>query len=267
MLLGFRYVIGMTLAAIAAYAAAGDDCLSSCPTRKGPFGQPEVDRNCVLRCLQAEEQAPGTEPRPDFSVGAQPSLRFGGNSFQSDRQALLKSLVNSIPDRSFRTWVPANVVFERGAVGENPWRAGVRPGRLTIYDSFWQLKRPAQESLLAFELAKALWFDRVNPGPREARPPREVEFEAIYRRHQDTLEAMRFAAWHNEDLSELTDRDTQSWFAYACRAAMFDLPAPSQPPRAYSPAEWEAIRRDWQPAKLELRRYMSSLLSTAPASP
>jgi hypothetical protein len=163
--------------------------------------------------------------------------------------------------------VIANVVFAYQPSSGLSWRAGVRPGRLTIYDSFWQLQRPAQESILAFELAKALWFERINPGPRETRTGREIEFEGVYRRHQQAIEAMRFAAWRGADLGDLTDRDMQSWFSYAHRTVVFNLEPPVSRPGAYSAEEWSRVRRDWNAARLEVRAFADSLFKPAPTPP
>lgn len=237
------------LACLAAGTARAEDCLSRCPKHRGAFGQLETDRNCALRCLHEEDQAQPTRAR---FVGAWPA---------ADKQAVIQSLVDAIPDRVFKAWVIGNVVFAYEPSGGLSWRAGVRPGRLTIYDSFWRLQRPAQESILAFELAKALWFERINPGPREARTAREVEFEGIYRRHRRAIEAMRLATWRGAHLGDLTDRDMQSWFSYAHRTAIFNLDPPPSRPASYSAEEWTLVRRDWNAARQVVREYASSLFN------
>jgi hypothetical protein len=238
--------------------ALADDCLAKCPTRKGPFGQPEVDRNCALTCLQQEERPPAAKPAG--AVSDAPRLRFIGSWPDKDKQALIENLLAANPDRQFKAWAAANVAFEYRRTSGISWRAGARPGHITIYDVFWQSQRPEQESILAFELAKVLWFERINPGPREARTAREIEFEQIYRRYQKPISAMRFAAWRGADLGDLTDQDTQSWFSYAARVAMFNLPAPARAPRPYSDADWNTVRKEWDAARAKVREYLASLL-------
>lgn len=254
------FIVGLVLPAI----VLADDCLSRCPRKKGPFGQAEIDRNCALKCLQDEEQAP---PAKDGGTTEPARLRFAGTWPEPDRQALMQSLVDEIPDRTFRAWVTTNVIFAYEPSSAISWRAGVRPGRLTIYDPFWQLQRPAQESILVFELAKALWFARINPGPREARTAREIEFEGIYRRHQKAIEAMRLAAWRGAHLDDLTDRDMQSWFSYAYRTAIFNLEPPVRRPDRYSAEEWNQVRLDWNVARQKVSEYSGSLFKPGATPP
>lgn len=247
------------------HIARAEDCLSACPKRKGTFGQQEIDRDCALKCLQDEDKA---SPSKSGGGTTEPTrLRFAGTWPGPARQAVVQGLVDAIPDRVFKAWVTANVVFAYESSSGLSWRAGVRPGRLTLYDSFWQLQRPAQESILSFELAKALWFERINPGPRETRTPRELEFEAVYRRHQQAIEAMRLATWRGAHLGDLTDRDMQSWFSYAHRTVIFKLEPPATRPAAYSPEEWTVVRQDWNAARQKVREYTNSLFEPTATPP
>jgi len=263
-----RVVFCLCLALIPIAAAlADDDCLLHCPTRPGPFGQPERDRDCVLRCLQSEglpQSPPPSQGRIDSKPAPASTLRFSAAwnataAFQKQR-LVVEQLVNAIPDEVFKAWVSRHVVFDRVSRGPTDWRAGIRPGVLVLYDPFGDLNPNAQVSVLTFELGKALWFARINPGAREERPPLVLEFEALFRRHQSSIQAMQFASWHGENLGDLTDRDLQSSFAYACRAALFNLEPPSPAPAGYSPEDWKRIVRDWRGAQADVKRYLAKVL-------
>jgi len=243
---GVRLVIILALGA-ALPAAALADCLSSCPTRKGAFGSPEVDRACALKCLQEDDAAPPPKAQP----AAKPKPR-APKTWEEQRRDL-QAMIEAIPDARFRAWVNANVQIVHGDVGAGPFVLGVTPGKLTVYDSFWDKDFTAQDrqNVLLFELAKLLWFARVNPGPREVKTAREREFEdKVYWPHQATIEAMRFE-WRGQDLGFLTDRDMQSWFSYALRALIYKMPPPASPPQ---------VRADWPAALAEVRAFYAALL-------
>jgi hypothetical protein len=195
-----------------------------------------------------------------------PSLRLSDAWNADDRFRLergpLERLVERIPDQAFKRWIRRSVTFDRVSRPRSP-RAGVRPGMLIIYDSFWEQTAAGQMNVLTFELAKALWFERINPGPRESRPAREIEFEALFRAHQRTIEAMKFASWGGENLGHLSDQDLQSWFAYACRVAVFDLAPPVPAPGAYSREQWRQIERDWRTTRAAVREFVTKILPGA----
>jgi len=246
---GVRLVIILALG-VGLPAAALADCLSSCPTRKGAFGSPEVDRACALKCLQEDDAAPPPKAQP----AAKPKPRAA--EWPADWQQQIRRMIGKVPDPAFRDWAAANVELVRRDLGEGSWTLGVVPGKLIVYKSFWdpQLDEDDRQNVLVFELAKLLWFARVNAGPREVKTAREREFEAIYWRHPAAIEATRLAAWgegERRSLGYLTDRDMQSWFSYALRAVIYRLAPPPGP---------ASVRADWQAALAEVRAFYAALL-------
>lgn len=226
-----------------ATAASDDDCLLHCPTHRGSFGSPEPDKECVLRCLSGGPSTPSENVQPPrFSKSWDESA-----ALKTQREAL-ETLLERIPDKRFRDWAKRSVLFERASQGDSP-TIGVQPGKLTIYDTFWKLKDADQMNTLLFELGKVLWFERINPGPPEARPPKQIEFETLYWQHQATIEAMKSARFQGKNLASLGDSDMQSWFAYACRAMALDL---GPPPIA---------AKDWAATRASTDRFISELLA------
>jgi hypothetical protein len=230
-------------------AASDDDCIFHCPTRPGAFGSPEPDKECVLRCLRDQPTPPRQRIQiPPVSVPVRFTAAWSGNRALEEQRRALADLLDRIPDQRFRLWAKRSVSFDRVSQGQSP-RAGVRPGMLIIYDTFWEQSPASQMNTLVFELGKALWFERVNPGPREARPPREIEFENLYREHQPAIEEMKFAAWRGENLGKLGDQDLQSWFAYACRVVVMNLNPPAPAPNG------------WSDARASLEQFIGKLLA------
>lgn len=266
----FRYMLHVQICAVLLSAMtpalADDDCIFRCPSRPGMFGSPEPDKNCVMQCLRDEETLSGDKGRAVPKTSTPVSLRFteawNENEALQRQRGALERLVNGIPNETFKSWVRRNIVFDRVSRGSTDFKAGISPGLLRIYDPFWDraFNDSGRINVLTFELGKALWFDRINPGPREARPPRMLEFERIIDRHKRTIEAMKFAAFRGEDLANLTDLDLQSQFAYACRVEVLDLAPPATTPLGYSQEAWASIRRDWQLARQEMGRYLVAVL-------
>ncbi len=250
-----------------ALAHADDDCVFRCPTRPGLFGSPEPDPNCVRQCIEREETVPSGKTTPPAPTTTPPAEFRFTEAWNKDKQwqqqrTAVERLVSKIPDGTFTSWVRKRILFDRISRGQMDFRAGILPGRLHVYDPFWadDFSDSGRMNILTFELAKGLWFDKINPAPREARPAAVVEFERLVTRHQRTIQAMRFASLRKEDLAYLTDNDLQSQFAYACRVELLGLDPPDAPPPGYSETEWAGIRRDWPLARLETGRYLMSLL-------
>ena len=192
---------------------------------------------------------PICDPDPTF-----PTFRYTGAWDASDtlkqQRRSIDRLVDNIPDHAFKAWVKRNVIFDRVSRPQTP-RLGVVPGRIIVYDSFWDRDQipAAQINLLIFELGKALWFDKINSGPREARTPNEMEFNALFRQHERDIEATKFASGRGENLGHLSDRDPQSWFAYACRAVVFNLDPPS------------SATSGWRKSKLAVKEFLLKIIA------
>lgn len=166
-----------------------------------------------------------------------------------EERRVIEGLVNDIPHTAFRRWIQGNVVFDRVPRAKS-FRLGVVPGKLTVYDSFWDsdVTPAARMNLLVFELAKVLWFQRVNAGPREQGTPKSLAFESLYLRYQRDIDAAKFAKWRGEDLGYVWDNDRQAQFSYACRAAILNVNAP--------PRE----TKDWASMQREIRAFLQQLL-------
>jgi hypothetical protein len=178
------------------------------------------------------------------------ATRYAG-SWEPALQRDLERALRGIPDEWFRRWASSSVVFTRGMRGMLDSPLAAAPGVINIYDPFAALDTVARRDLLAFELGKVLWFARINPGPREAQTQRRREFEALYRRHARTIEAMRFGG--------LVDDDVESKFAYACRVLVLNLQPAQQPPPGYSAEQWADVRGDWERTRSEMRGYVGAL--------
>lgn len=172
----------------------------------------------------------------------------------------LRDIGNGPPEK----WILENVSFDRVSRGPNDVSAGVRPGTVTLYDPFFAEAASAeyQENVLIFELGKAVWFGRINSGPREEPTRMQQEFSGLVQKHAAVVAALKYASLRGEDLSALTDTDAggdlQSQFAAAFRVVLLglDLPTGNPNPSSFSDAEWQNIRRKWPQARKELKRYV-----------
>src|SRR2546428_8550692 len=153
-----RVVFCLCLALISiGFALADDDCLLHCPTRPGPFGQPERDRDCVLRCLQSEglpQSPPPSQGRIDSKPAPASTLRFSAAwnataAFQKQR-LVVEQLVNAIPNEVFKAWVSRHVVFDRMSRGPTDWRGGVWAGGGVLFCSFGGFNPNAQAFRFSF---------------------------------------------------------------------------------------------------------------------
>lgn len=173
-------------------------------------------------------------------------------NWDREQQRIIEGDLTSIPDESFKRWVNGNVVFERISRGMLDSPVTASPGVIRVYDPYVTLKDARRKDLLVFELGKVLWFERINPGPREAQTKRTREFEALYQRHERTIYAMQLSLG-------LVDNDPQSQFAYACRVEVLNQEPPEKPPGNYSNKEWADIQSDWVQTRNEVRGFLGEL--------
>jgi hypothetical protein len=194
------------------------------------------------------------------------SFQRGADStglIRSERETV-QSILRHLPNGTPKKWVLENVNFDRGSRGSTDFAAGVRPGTVRLYDPFFAARAGAQyqENILIFEIGKAVWFGKVNPGPREQSTRRQERFSNIVQKHAAVVGALGYASLRGEDLSALTDTDArgdlQSQFALAFRVVLLglDLPAGNPDSTFYSDAQWQTIRRSWPAARKELEHYV-----------
>lgn len=260
-LLAFAFLLP-ALGAASAYAS--DDCLRACPTRAGPFGHRELDRECVKRCLIGGEMPSATKSEsksPEKAAPRAATFRFtsswDADPRLRDQRASMEQLLNQLPNDMFRQWLKRNVTIDRLSPSPGRPTLGVVPGTLRVYDAFWLPKFDShkQTSVLSFELGKLLWFDRINrDGNGPPRSQMQAEFERLYLRHQGAMNSMRHALYEGNDLGRLGDNDMQSMFSYGLRVVLLNLPPPAQLP----PGE------KWQEARSELRQFVAGLLGEPP---
>lgn len=199
--------------------------------------------------------------RVSFSPG------WAAGSEKETVQGILRSIRN-VPARQ---WIVTSVKFERASGpsrlprGLSDVAAGVRPGVVVLSDPFFAADAAYQQNILIFELGKAIWFGKVNSGPREEPTVRQQQFESLFQRHGAAIGALRFAS-NGQNLDFLTDTnargDLQSLFALSFRALVLELnlPAANPDPTSYSSSDWQAIRREWSGSRAEVARYLQEIM-------
>ena len=263
-----------------AHCPDGDHAGSSSGNWSGTTSLASTKNKQKLASTTNKDKFKGSMPVTEFTTSSPVDDAVGGttarSSFSSSK--LGKAETDTVTDRldeftdaNQRNWILKNVRLMRGKVKGSipPFPMSVSPKGLTFQDNFFVtdefFTQADQTNLVAFESGKAFWFGKINKKPPGKKVTvREADFQDYADRHETTIAAMKnYALYGGKDLSELSDNDYQSKFAYIYRVSVLDISPPAAPPAGsgYSVGQWNAIKDDWAQVKKDFKARLDDLLA------